>query len=156
MLAVNCGAVLELTRHYSRHLVARGGGGIVLLSSIVGYQGMPYAAHYAATKAWVHTLAEGLHRELAPTGVDVLAAAPGPVASGFADRAGMRLGATLTPESIADPILDALAAHRSVVLPGALSRLLRGAVAPLPRPLRTRIMGVVGAGMTRHRLLHVQ
>jgi len=28
---------------------------------------MPQAAHYAATKAWVHTLAEGLHRELAHT-----------------------------------------------------------------------------------------
>lgn len=151
MLAVNCAAVLDLTWHCARQLSARGRGGIVLLSSIVAYQGMAQAAHYAATKAWVHTLAEGLHRELAPAGVDVLAAAPGPVGSEFADRAGMRLGATLAPERIADPILDALAARRAVVLPGALSLLLRATVAPLPRRLRTQIMGRIGASMTRHR-----
>jgi uncharacterized protein len=47
-------------------------------------QGMPYAAHYAATKAYVQALAEALSVELAPAGVDVLAAAPGPTHSGFA------------------------------------------------------------------------
>jgi hypothetical protein len=152
MLAVNCTAVLDLTWAHTRRLTDRGRrGGLVLLSSIVAYQGMPNVAHYAATKAWVHTLAEGLHRELAPRGVDVLAAAPGPVDSGFADRAGMRMTRTLRPDQVADPILDALAARRDVVLPGALSRLLRAAVAPLPRRARARIMGAIGAGMVRHR-----
>jgi short-subunit dehydrogenase len=45
-------------------MVHRGRGGIVLLSSIVAFQGAPNAAHYAATKAYVQTLSEGLHVEL--------------------------------------------------------------------------------------------
>lgn len=44
---------------------------------------MPHAAHYAATKAYVQTLIEGIVAELKPCDVDVLAAAPGPVKSGF-------------------------------------------------------------------------
>src|SRR6185312_6867681 len=82
MLQVNCGAVVELAATLGARMVYRGRGGIVLLSSIVAFQGAPNAAHYAATKAYVQTLAEGLQVELAPRGVDVLAAAPGPVASG--------------------------------------------------------------------------
>jgi uncharacterized protein len=151
MLQVNCAAVLELTAASAGRMAARGRGGIVLLSSIVGFQGAPHAAHYAATKAYVQTLAEALHVELAPHGVDVLAAAPGPTASGFADRAGMVLGGrTLDPDAIAPTVLDALG-RRPTVLPGALSRLLRDAVAPLPRRARVRVMGSVMAGMTRPR-----
>jgi uncharacterized protein len=158
MLAVNAAAVMALSWHFGRRFQGRVGSaaaggrraGIVLLSSIVAYQGQPRAAHYAATKAYVHTLAEGLHQELAGQGIDVLAAAPGPVRSGFAARADMRLGRALDPAAIAAPILDALAAGRSTSLPGALTRLLRGSLAPLPRRLRTQIMGEVMAGMTRH------
>jgi uncharacterized protein len=79
MLHVNCGAVVELAATFGTRMVRRGRGGMILLSSIVAFQGAPNAAHYAATKAYVQTLAEGLHVELAPRGVDVLAAAPGPV-----------------------------------------------------------------------------
>jgi uncharacterized protein len=44
-----------------------------------------------ATKAYVQSLAERLHHELAPQGVDVLSVAPGPVQSGFGARAGMTM-----------------------------------------------------------------
>ena len=37
---------------------------------------MPNAAHYAATRAYVQSLAEALHVELAPLGVDVLGRRP--------------------------------------------------------------------------------
>ena len=72
----------------------RGRGGVVLFGSIVGFQGTPWAAHYAATKAYVQTLAEGLAVELAGRGVDVLASAPGPTHSGLDARAGMRRSAS--------------------------------------------------------------
>jgi uncharacterized protein len=148
MLQVNCGAVVELAATLGARMVHRGRGGIVLLSSIVAFQGAPNAAHYAATKAYVQTLAEGLHVELAPRGVDVLAAAPGPVASGFGDRAGMALRFTVEPDVIAPRILDALG-RRSTTTPGVLARLMRDGLAPLPRPARTRIMGKVMASMIR-------
>ena len=108
---------------------------------------MPNAAHYAATRAYVQSLAEALHVELAPLGVDVLAAAPGPTHSGFAERADMRMGRARTPPDVARGVLDALG-RRPTALPGLRSRALRSAVAPLPR--RVRVMGSVMAGMTNH------
>lgn len=150
MLAVNCRSLTALTWHYGRQFVGRGRGGVVLLSSIVGFQGMPHASHYAATKAYVQALAEGLHVELKGMGVDVLAAAPGPTTSGFGDRAGMKMGNGLKPDALAGPILDALG-RRMTVLPGFLSKLLRGALFGLPRWAKVGIMGGVMRGMMRHR-----
>ncbi len=147
MLMVNGRAVLQAAHRFGRRFRSRGRGGLVLLSSIVGFQGLPYAAHYGATKAYVQTLAEGLHEELRADGVDVLAAAPGPTHSGFAGRAGMTLGMALDPEAIAPAILAALG-HQATILPGALSKLLTYGLVPLPRWLRVRIMGKVMASMT--------
>lgn len=149
MLDVNCGAVLALSHDFAKRFVARGRGGLVLMSSIVAFQGVPRAAHYAATKAWVQTLAEGLRLELAPHGVDVLASAPGPVASGFARRADMRMGTALAPSRVGGATLAALG-HGTTVRPGWLSKLLGYSLAMLPRIARTRVMTAVMHGMTRH------
>ena len=149
MLMVNSRAVLQMCHHYGGRFRAQGRGGLVLLSSIVGFQGMPYAAHYAATKAYVQGLAEALQVELSRCGVDVLAAAPGPTHSAFASRAGMRMGKALDPDAIAQPILDALG-RQTTVLPGTLSKLLVYGLVPLPRWARVRIMGQVMRGMSTH------
>lgn len=148
MFDVNCGAVLALTHALAPRLIARGRGGIVLMSSLVAFQGVPRAAHYAATKAYVQTLAEGLRPELRRFGVDVLAVAPGPVHSGFAARAGMTMGQAGTPEQVARGALRALG-RRGTVRPGWLAKGLEASLAPLPRRLRTRILQQVMAGMTK-------
>lgn len=147
MLAVNCRALMLLSHTFGRRFAERGSGGLVLISSILAFQGTPYAAHYAATKAYVQTLAEALQAELAPLGVDVLASAPGPTHSGFAARAGMRMGMALNPGDVAQATLDALG-HKVTVLPGLLSKLLYGALAPVPRWMRVWIMGRIMRGMT--------
>jgi len=146
MLALNAGATLRGAMHFGQRFAARGRGGLVLFGSIVGFQGTPFAAHYAATKAYVQTLAEGLHVELAPRGVDVVASAPGPVHTGFAERAAMRMDQALRPGDVARASLVALG-RQTTVLPGGLSKVLGGSLALLPRPLRARIMGRVMGGM---------
>lgn len=151
MLALNAQALLELTHLMLPRLVQRGRGGIILPGSIVGFQGTPWAAHYAATKAYVQTLAEGLHQELKPQGINVLALAPGPVHSGFADRAGMRMAQALRPEQVVDETLSALATGRMTVRPGWLTKVLSAGLATAPRSLRVRIMQQVMGGMTAHR-----
>jgi hypothetical protein len=149
MLNLNCCTLMQLSWHFGRRFVKRGRGGMVLMSSIVGFQGMPFAAHYAATKAYVQALAEALYVELAPWGIDVLAAAPGPTHSNFAARAGMQLGVALEPADIAQPILTALG-RQPTVRPGFLSKLLTYSLMPLPRSARVRIMGGVMSSMTKH------
>ena len=66
MIDVNCRALAQSTQDFARRFVARGRGAIVLMSSLVAFQGVPSAANYAATKAYVQTFAEGLARELKP------------------------------------------------------------------------------------------
>lgn len=145
-LQVNAGAVLAQCWHYGRVFSARGRGGIVLMSSVVAFHGTPGSAHYAATNAYVQSLAEGLRHELRPSGVDVIASAPGPVASGFGARARMRMDRTVAPEVVARETLAALG-RRGTVRPGGLSKLLGWSLATAPRPLRVWIMGRVMAGM---------
>ncbi|MEM0999580.1 MAG: SDR family NAD(P)-dependent oxidoreductase [Bacteroidota bacterium] len=149
MLQVNCAALLALTHHFGRLMVARKRGGIILLSSLVGFQGVPYAAHYAATKAYVQSLGEALYLELKGEGIDVLSAAPGPVNSGFASRAGMQMGKALTPADIGGPILKALG-RRSTVLPGFMTKFLVGSLRLLPRWGKVRVMRAVMGGFTKH------
>lgn len=150
MLDVNCRAVAALGYHFGRRFVARKRGGLVFLSSLVAFQGAPRAAHYAATKAYVQTLAEGLRAELAPFGVAVVAAAPGPVQSGFAARAGLRMNQAADPRTIARGTLAALG-RRGTVRPGGLAKLLGWSLATLPRWARVRVMSSIMGGMTAHR-----
>jgi len=149
MLDVNCRAVMQLSLHFGKRLAERGRGGLILFGSLVGYQGTPRAAHYAATKAYVQTLAEALHVELASKGVDVLSSAPGPVSSGFAARADMKMGAAEKPETVARATLNALG-QKMTVTPGALSKFLTWSLMMAPRGLRVRIMGQIMGGMTKH------
>lgn len=149
MLDVNCRAVLLLTQHFAQRLCERGGGGIILFGSLVGFQGTPHAANYAATKAYVQALAEALHIELASKGVDLLSSAPGPVHSGFAARADMKMGLAEQPETVARATLKALG-KRMTVTPGPLSKLLTWSLRLLPRSARVRVMGKIMRGMTQH------
>jgi hypothetical protein len=149
MLAVNCAAVLTMSHHFGGRFAQQGRGGLILMSSLLAFQGVANAAHYAATKAYIQTLAEGLHHELKPLGVDVLACAPGPVQSGFAARANMQMGLAGTPQAVAADTLKALG-RRMTVRPGWVSKLLEGSLNPLPRSLRVQMMSRIMGGMTAH------
>lgn len=152
MLDVNCRSVAALTHAFGQRLVTRGRGGIILLSSLVAFQGVRRAANYAATKAWVQSFAEGLALEVGPLGVDVLASAPGPVRSGFGARANMQMSMSAGPEAVAEASLAALP-RRGTVRPGFLSKLLEWSLALLPRWGRVRVMSAVMDGMTKHQAL---
>jgi uncharacterized protein len=145
-LQVNAGAVLAQLWHFGRLFSARGRGGIVLMSSVVAFQGVPMSANYAATKAYVQSLAEALRHELKPSGVDLLASAPGPVATGFAERARLHMAQAAAPEIVARETLAALG-RRGLVRPGGLSKLLGWSLATAPRALRVAIMGHIMGGM---------
>ncbi len=77
VIDVNCRGPLILADELGRAMVARGRGGIVLMSSLAGGRGSPLVSTYAATKAFNTVLAEGLWQELGGRGVDVLACRAG-------------------------------------------------------------------------------
>ncbi|MGB8222589.1 MAG: SDR family NAD(P)-dependent oxidoreductase [Polyangiales bacterium] len=74
---VNVRGPLMMSHYFGRRLVQRGNGGIILMSSMSGFQGTAMVANYAATKAYDMILAEGLWYELRRHGVDVLACVAG-------------------------------------------------------------------------------
>ena len=150
MIDVNCRAVAAQVHLLGNRMAAAGGGGIILFSSLVAFQGVPTSANYAATKAYIQTLAEGLRAEMKPRGVEVLSVAPGPIASGFAARAGLTMGLSQTPDVVAKAALAALG-RKGTVRPGWLAKLLIGSLGFLPRRGRTMVVGRIMAGMAGQR-----
>lgn len=149
MFDVNCKAVIEQTYHFGQRFKKQGSGGIILMGSLLGFQGVPGSANYAATKAYIQTFAEGLHYELKPFGVDVLSVAPGPIASGFAQRAKMKMAQSQTPDVVAREAIKSLG-KKLTVRPGWLAKLLEASLSLAPRSIRVRIMQKIMSGMTKH------
>lgn len=77
LIRLNCITPVELTRHFLPQMQARGKGGIIFVSSLMGFQGVPYMANYAATKGYLLNFGESLYHECKGSGVDVLVLAPG-------------------------------------------------------------------------------
>ena len=95
VLKLNVTGVLSLLQKAAQRMVAAQESGfpkraadIVIIGSVVGRHISPFSAVYGATKFAVHSLAEGLRREVGPKGVRVSLVEPGVVISGFQDGAG--------------------------------------------------------------------
>jgi short-subunit dehydrogenase len=146
MVDLNCRSVVALSYGFGHRMAAQKRGGIVLFGSLVGFNGAPLSATYAATKGFVQSFAEGIAAEMRPSGVSVLSVAPGPVGTGFAARAGMQMGQAATPQMVARSALAALG-RQTTVRPGFLAKFLGWSLAMLPRWGRVRVMGVIMKGM---------
>lgn len=83
LLDVNCRAPVVLSHALGGLMRERRRGGIVFTASLAAWQSMPGWTLYAASKSWDLMLAEGLHFELKPHGVDVLALCPGATRTEF-------------------------------------------------------------------------
>ena len=141
-LAVNCGGALSLCHALAPPMLARGRGGLILLSSMAGLQGTGGVASYSATKAFDLALAEALWYELRPGGVDVVAVLPGST-----DTPGMRSSTPradrvvyMSAEQVAEEGLDALG-HTPRHVCGEDNRKASEALAKLPLEQLLQVMG---------------
>lgn len=71
MIDVNLTGVWQTCKATIPHLIERGGGALVLTSSIAGLRGLRGVAHYSAAKHGVVGLMRSLAHELAPHGIRV-------------------------------------------------------------------------------------
>jgi uncharacterized protein len=152
-IGLNVVGLVTLTHAIGAELVARGSGGIINVSSTAAFQPMPYQATYAATKAFVLSFTEALAEELRGTGVHVMAAHPGAVATGFFDGTSATIDPRMAdaPDTVATRTLDDYARGRAVSYPGrAVTRAMTWPARLLPRTVVTRIAG----GLTRRLRLH--
>ena len=145
MLDVNCRGPLLLCHHYAARLAARRRGGIILVSSLSGFQGHAMVGTYAATKAFDLVLGEALWEELRDHGIDVLAFCPGATRTPAFLATHPRIGSSFAPP-LMDPeetVAEALAALGSgpTRIAGRTNRIAAAVLHHLlPRRALVRIM----------------
>ncbi len=95
LLKINVTSTLALLQKAAKKMVdtqqdayPKSAADIVIIGSVVGRNISPFSAVYGASKFAVHSLAEGLRREIGPKGVRVSLVEPGIVLSGFQAGAG--------------------------------------------------------------------
>ena len=89
MITLNVGALTRLTYAAAPGFVARGGGTIINIASIVGVAPEILNGVYGGTKAFVLALSQSLHKELADKNVRIQAVLPGATATDFWGTAGL-------------------------------------------------------------------
>jgi hypothetical protein len=88
MVEVDVLAVQDLCTRALPGMVSRGRGAVLNVASTAAFQPLPGQASYAAAKSFVLSYTLSLSAELSGTGVTATCLCPGPVETGFADRAG--------------------------------------------------------------------
>ena len=88
MTEVDVLAVQDLCTRMLPGMVERGRGAVLNVASTAAFQPLPGQASYAAAKSFVLSYTLSLAGELSGTGVTATCLCPGPVKTGFADRAG--------------------------------------------------------------------
>ena len=127
VVQLNVTAPMQLAHQFGQKMSQRKRGGILLVSSISGYMGTPYMSNYAATKAYLLTLGEGLNVELKPSGVDVTVLMPGPTRTEMAEAEGTDMSKIpmnwMDAGPVATAALQALG-KKTVVVPGGMNKLM--------------------------------
>lgn len=146
MLKVHCEAVLRLTSAAAEAMRERGRGGVVNVASVAAF--VPRGT-YGASKAWVVQFTQGAARDLAGTGVRLMALAPGFVRTEFHQRAGM--GTDNIPDWMwldADKLVEAaladLARGKTLSIPDPRYKVLTGLAKVAPRGLLGGITSKTG------------
>jgi short-subunit dehydrogenase len=124
IFAVNALAPTILVRHVLVHMLRRGRGTIVFVSSGAGLRGLPDYAPYSAAKAAIGALTDALRAELRGTGVHVLTVYPGKLRTDF-DAHAEYFGTARQPpaggrdpEVVAARIVSAIRRDRAVLTVG--------------------------------------
>ena len=144
MIDVDVRALTELSLMFVDSL-ARHRGGILNVASVAAFLPGPGMAVYYASKAYVLSFSEALHRELAERGVRVTALCPGPVPTEFQARAGgMASNAAvraleLSAERVAQIGYDAFMAGKRVAIAGIGNRLAVSLMRLVPNALILRL-----------------
>ena len=144
MVDLNCRMLTELSARFGQGIKARGPttngrSGILNVASTAAFQPGPYMAVYYATKAYVLSLSEAMNREFKGSGAHVTALCPGPVKTGFQERAAFdkSMGLMKLPMQTADAVAKAgyegFAQKKAVVIPGAMNAAMARSAAFAPR-----------------------
>jgi len=101
LVEVNVMGVFNVVHAVLPALLAQGGGGIGIVSSVAGFRGLPRSLVYGPTKAALINLAEALYLDLHGRGVAVHVINPGFVKTPLTDQNDFQMPALISAEEAA-------------------------------------------------------
>jgi uncharacterized protein len=144
LVDLDVGAVVDLCTRFLPGMVERRRGAVLNVASTAAFQPLPAQAAYGGAKAFVLSYTQSLVGELKGTGVTASCLCPGPVHTGFGERAGFTaeeaeaaLPRVMWVEAaeVARQAVDGLDRGRMVVIPGAANRVSARLAQVTPRSL---------------------
>jgi short-subunit dehydrogenase len=145
MLRLNNQAIVELTYSLLPGMLERGQKGIINISSTAGFQPIPFASAYSATKAFLTTFSLALEQELRAAGVSVVTLCPGRLhkkQNGDSGEPVKEKWASIcqSPEQVVEEALRVLANGGGLSIPGALNKFSVFAQRLIPRKIVPRLV----------------
>ncbi len=144
MMQLNMVSLTYLTKLFLPQII-QAKGAVLNVASTAAFQPGPLMAVYYATKAYVLSFSEALAEELAAQGVRVSVLCPGPVPSGFQERANlqgsplMKSPGVLDAATVAEIGYEGLQEGKRVVIAGKLNKIGVQMLRVSPRNLVTKV-----------------
>lgn len=141
MLQLNINTVVELTHHLLSILKQQKQSYILNISSTAAYQALPTFSIYAASKAFILSFSRGLRYELKNQNIGITCLSPGPIETGFADRAGLSMLSetaakfNMQADIVSEIGVRAMFRKQSEVIPGFTNKISAFAARLLPKAL---------------------
>lgn len=114
MIDVNIKGTLYTAQAALPTMLEQSSGHLINIASISGFEVTKSSTIYSATKAAVHTITQGLEKELAKTGVKVTSISPGMVDTAITAAYNPTDRKKLEPQDIAEAVLYALTQPKHV------------------------------------------
>src|SRR5580704_10704916 len=145
MFRLNNQAVVELTYSLLPGMLKRRQKGIINISSTAGFQPIPFASVYSATKAFLTAFSLALEQELRSAGVAVVTVCPGRLhkkqdGDSAQPAPGKWAGIYQSPEDVVRDALRVLANGGGLTVPGALNKFSVFAQRLIPRKVVPRLV----------------
>jgi short-subunit dehydrogenase len=137
--------VVELTHRLLPAMIEQKRGGIITVSSMAGFQPIPFASVYSATKAFLTTFSLALEAEVKRSGVRVVTVCPGRLRVAPEDvEAGSERkkfpGGEQAHQDVVNETLRTLDRGGGLVIPGAMNKFVAFAERFVPRSQVARLI----------------
>ena len=145
IIAVNLTAAFDCAQAALADLMASDNGRLVFVASVAGLRGVPYAAHYAASKHGLLGLMRSMAAEFAKTSMTVNAVCPGYVDTPMTDQSVARVSAiTGRSEGDARSAITAMNASGRLVHPDAVGAMILALCLPQSRDINGAAVTIDG------------
>lgn len=151
LIDVNIRALTELTKIFLPTMISHGEGGIMNVASTAAFCAGPKMATYYASKSYVLNFTEAIYEELKGTGIKVSCLCPGPVSTGFQEKAGIRKKesakkAVMTPKKVAEIAYRDFKRGKLIIIPGFKNKVIIMLNNIMPRSLSRKVILMMNKG----------